>query len=152
MARARIMDTKRSTIFDRRRLLKTGGAALAGATISPLLLTGRTIGQPRTVFVNTWGGSWTAAEEAAFFKPFTEATGVTPDFVQDNRSISKKNVLRGHTSAVSALAFSRDSSRLASCGADTRVLVWELGAVGGPVGAFILGLYLFVSIRLLGRH
>ena len=26
--------------------------------------------------VNTWGGSWTAAEEAAFFKPFTEATGI----------------------------------------------------------------------------
>jgi hypothetical protein len=24
--------------------------------------------------------------------------------------------------------------------------------LGGPVGAFILGLYLFVSIRLLGRH
>src|SRR4051812_1091159 len=75
--RARIiMDTKRSTVFDRRRLLKTGGAALAGATIAPLLVTGRTIAQPRTVFVNTWGGSWTAAEDAAFFKPFTEATGI----------------------------------------------------------------------------
>jgi putative spermidine/putrescine transport system substrate-binding protein len=28
------------------------------------------------VFVNTWGGSWTAAEEAAYFKPFTEKTGI----------------------------------------------------------------------------
>ena len=32
--------------------------------------------QTRTLFVNTWGGSWTAAEEAAYFKPFTEATGI----------------------------------------------------------------------------
>ncbi len=70
------MSTKRSTIFSRRRLLKTGGAAIASATIGPLLLTERTIAQTRTVYVNTWGGSWTAAEEAAFFKPFTEATGI----------------------------------------------------------------------------
>src|SRR5215831_18498118 len=71
-----MMDTKRSTSFDRRRLLKTGGAALAGATIAPLMVTKRMVAQARTVFVNTWGGSWTAAEEAAFFKPFTEATGI----------------------------------------------------------------------------
>jgi putative spermidine/putrescine transport system substrate-binding protein len=32
--------------------------------------------QARTLFVNTWGGSWTAAEEAAYFKPFTEETGI----------------------------------------------------------------------------
>jgi putative spermidine/putrescine transport system substrate-binding protein len=70
------MDIKKRTIFDRRRLLKTGGTALAGATVGPQLATMRTIAQTRTVFVNTWGGSWTAAEEAAFFKPFTEATGI----------------------------------------------------------------------------
>ena len=70
------MNTKKPMIFDRRRLLKTGGAALAGATVGPQLATMNTIAQTRTVFVNTWGGSWTAAEEAAFFKPFTEATGI----------------------------------------------------------------------------
>ena len=69
------MDTKKRTIFDRRRLLQTGGAALAAAA-GPLLAAGRTLAQARAVFVNTWGGSWTAAEEAAFFKPFIEATGV----------------------------------------------------------------------------
>jgi putative spermidine/putrescine transport system substrate-binding protein len=29
-----------------------------------------------TLYVNTWGGSWTAAEDAAFYKPFTEATSI----------------------------------------------------------------------------
>ncbi len=70
------MARSKSTIVARRRLLKTGGAALAGATLGPLLVTERTIAQTRTIYVNTWGGSWTAAEEAAFFKPFTDATGI----------------------------------------------------------------------------
>jgi putative spermidine/putrescine transport system substrate-binding protein len=70
------MATRKRTMFNRRRLLQTGGAVLA--TAGPLLAAGRAPAQAeaRTVFVNTWGGSWTAAEEAAFFKPFTEATGV----------------------------------------------------------------------------
>src|SRR5580658_4783275 len=59
----------------RRRFLQAGGAAIAGATLGPLLPSERAIAQTRTVYVNTWGGSWTAAEDAAFFKPFTEATG-----------------------------------------------------------------------------
>jgi putative spermidine/putrescine transport system substrate-binding protein len=70
------MRAKASATLDRRRLLKAGGAAIAGATLGPLLLTERTIAQTRTVYVNTWGGSWTAAEDAAFFKPFTQATGI----------------------------------------------------------------------------
>jgi putative spermidine/putrescine transport system substrate-binding protein len=32
--------------------------------------------ESKVVYVNTWGGSWTAAENVAFFKPFTEATGI----------------------------------------------------------------------------
>jgi putative spermidine/putrescine transport system substrate-binding protein len=70
------MRAKAGAILDRRRLLKAGGAAIASATLGPLLLTERTIAQTRTVYVNTWGGSWTAAEDAAFFKPFTQATGI----------------------------------------------------------------------------
>ena len=58
----------------RRTFLK--GVAATAAFAGPLILTGRTIAQPRTIHVNTWGGSWTAAEEAAFFKPFTDQTGI----------------------------------------------------------------------------
>jgi len=56
----------------RRALIRGAAAALAG----PLIITERTIAQTRTITVNTWGGSWTAAEEAALFKPFTEQTGI----------------------------------------------------------------------------
>ena len=70
------MDSRKHTVCDRRRLLRTGGAALAAASVGSPLVTGPVTAQARTVFVNTWGGSWTAAEEAAFFKPFTEATGI----------------------------------------------------------------------------
>jgi putative spermidine/putrescine transport system substrate-binding protein len=56
----------------RRTFLKAVAAAAAG----PIIVTDRTIAQTRTIIVNTWGGSWTAAEEHAFFKPFTEQTGI----------------------------------------------------------------------------
>ena len=62
------MDSRKHTVCDRRRLLRTGGAALAAASVGSPLVTGPVTAQARTVFVNTWGGSWTAAEEAAFFK------------------------------------------------------------------------------------
>src|ERR1051326_3957161 len=60
----------------RRTFLRRAGAAAAASLLGPLVVTGRTIAQTRTVYVNTWGGSWTAAEEAAFFKPFTDQTGI----------------------------------------------------------------------------
>ena len=57
--------------ISRRRVLGGSAAALA----APMLC--RAAGaQSQTLFVNTWGGSWTAAQEAAYFKPFTEATGI----------------------------------------------------------------------------
>jgi len=60
--------------FDRtrRRFLRAAGAAALG----PLLITERTIAQTRTLYLNTWGGSYTAAQEAAYFKPFKAATGI----------------------------------------------------------------------------
>src|SRR5689334_9232427 len=70
------MRAKTGGMIGRRRLLKAGSAAIASATFGPLSLAERTIAQSRTIYVNTWGGSWTAAEEAAYFKPFTEATGI----------------------------------------------------------------------------
>jgi len=61
----------------RRRTFLKGFAATATAALAgPVIVTDRTIAQTRTIYVNTWGGSWTAAEEAAFFKPFTEQMGI----------------------------------------------------------------------------
>src|SRR5262247_2877633 len=64
--------------FDRkrRRFLQKAGAAAATATLAPLLITERTIAQTRTLYVNSWGGSFTAAQDAAYFKPFTAETGI----------------------------------------------------------------------------
>ena len=60
--------------FDRRRriFLQRGAAAVVG----PLLVSERTIAQTRTLYINSWGGSYTAAQEVAYFKPFTAATGI----------------------------------------------------------------------------
>jgi putative spermidine/putrescine transport system substrate-binding protein len=61
----------------RRRTFLKGFAATATAALAgPVIVTDRTIAQTRTIYVNTWGGSWTSAEEAAFFKPFTDQTGI----------------------------------------------------------------------------
>jgi len=59
----------------RRTFLKGFAATATAAFAGPLVVTDRTIAT-RTIYVNTWGGSWTAAEEVAFFKPFTEQTGI----------------------------------------------------------------------------
>ena len=63
--------------FDRgrRRFLRKAGAAAAAAALGPLLITERTIAQTRTLYVNSWGGSFTAAQDAAYFKPFSIITG-----------------------------------------------------------------------------
>src|SRR2546430_13169962 len=64
--------------FDRRRrrFLQKAGAAAAAAALGPLIITDRTIAQTRTLYVNSWGGSFTAAQEVAYFKPFTALTGI----------------------------------------------------------------------------
>src|SRR6516162_7296813 len=64
--------------FDRgrRRFLRKAGAAAAATALGPLIITDRTIAQTRTLYVNSWGGSFTAAQDAAYFKPFTASTGI----------------------------------------------------------------------------
>jgi putative spermidine/putrescine transport system substrate-binding protein len=64
--------------FDRERrgFLCKSGAAVATAALGPLIVTDRTIAQTRTLYVNSWGGSFTAAQELAYFKPFTALTGI----------------------------------------------------------------------------
>lgn len=59
-----------------RRHFVRGGMSLGVAAVaSPIYLRSATA-QAKILCVNTWGGSWTAAEEAAYFRPFTEQTGV----------------------------------------------------------------------------
>src|ERR1700741_1922260 len=85
-ARGRSRDRRHWTFFGRRQMkttwhfdrtrrafLRKAGIATA---LGPLLVTERTIAQTRTLYVNSWGGSYTAAQDAAFFKPFTAATGI----------------------------------------------------------------------------
>ena len=54
--------------FDRKRRQFLRTAAGATAALGPLLITERTIAQTRTLYVNTWGGSYTAAQDAAYFQ------------------------------------------------------------------------------------
>ena len=79
----------KATGLSRRRLLKgaAGGSALLIA--SPTVITSA-LAQSRTVYVNTWGGSWTAAEDAAFFKPFTKETGIAVRTVAPFRTPSSR--------------------------------------------------------------
>src|SRR5580693_469323 len=59
----------------RRKFLRAAGGG-AAAALGPLLISERTIAQTRTLYVNSWGGSYTAAQDAAYFKPFTAETGI----------------------------------------------------------------------------
>ena len=61
----------------RRTFLKRTGAVAAGAAFAgPFGLTEEVMAQGRQVIVNTWGGVLTESEDAAFYKPFTKATGI----------------------------------------------------------------------------
>jgi putative spermidine/putrescine transport system substrate-binding protein len=70
------MRRKKRLVTTRREFLRLAGASATTAVLGPLLITERTIAQTRTLYVNSWGGSYTAAQEAAYFKPFTAATGI----------------------------------------------------------------------------
>ena len=63
------METKQN----RRTFLKyAGGAAVAGS----LGLSNKVSAQNRIVLVNSWGGVLTESEDTAFFKPFTQQSGI----------------------------------------------------------------------------
>src|SRR5262249_4659984 len=75
MKRRRMRMTLR---FDRRRrrFLRKAGAAAAAAGLGPLIITDRTIAQTRTLYVNSWGGSFNAPPEAAHFQPVHALTRI----------------------------------------------------------------------------
>ena len=60
----------------RRQVLSSAIAGTAVLIAAPAVISAARA-QSRVVYINTWGGSWTAAEDAAFFKPFTKETGIT---------------------------------------------------------------------------
>ncbi len=64
----------KTSILKNRRQFLAGAASVAIA--APYVISSTARAQNKVVYVNTWGGSWTAAEDAAFFKPFTAATGI----------------------------------------------------------------------------
>jgi putative spermidine/putrescine transport system substrate-binding protein len=64
-----------SESISRRRFIATSIGGGVGVVASPAIWSpARAASQ--TLYVNTWGGSWTAAEDVAFYKPFASATGI----------------------------------------------------------------------------
>src|SRR5262249_30096202 len=64
--------------FDRgrRRFLRQAGAAPARAGFGPPSIPDRRTAKPGTLTVNPGGGTFPAAQAAAYFKPFTASTGI----------------------------------------------------------------------------
>ncbi|MBM3487774.1 MAG: ABC transporter substrate-binding protein [Alphaproteobacteria bacterium] len=58
----------------RRTLFRTGGAVIAGGLAAPAII--RPAFARDTLYVNTWGGSWTENATKAFFDPFGKANNV----------------------------------------------------------------------------
>ncbi len=63
-------------LISRRRLIKVGAASTVLAGLAPAIISREVAAQEKVVYVNTWGGGFTEAEENAFYKPFTAATGI----------------------------------------------------------------------------
>jgi putative spermidine/putrescine transport system substrate-binding protein len=86
--------------LSRRRLLATGSAALAAATV-PGLYRGRTssaAAQENQIIMAVGGGAWEAAQDVAYFQPFTEETGIevvkipSPEIAQVRAMVNTGNV------------------------------------------------------------
>src|SRR4051812_17931319 len=63
-------------VISRRRLIKMSAASTALVGIAPAIIAREAQAQEKVVYVNTWGGGFTEAEDHAFYKPFTAATGI----------------------------------------------------------------------------
>ncbi len=70
------MGKRNSLVGISRRALLKGSAGATALLAAPMLMRGIAVAQDKTLFVGTYGGPWQAAEEAAFYKPFTERTGI----------------------------------------------------------------------------
>ena len=86
--------------LSRRRFLGTGSVALAGAAM-PMFsgrLTPSAAAQENQIIMTTGGGAWEAAQDIAYFEPFTEETGIEivkipePDLAQVRAMVDTGNV------------------------------------------------------------
>jgi putative spermidine/putrescine transport system substrate-binding protein len=68
-------NTGRSKI-SRRTFINTGTAAGATVLAAPFV-SNKARAKSKTLYINTWGGSWGKAEAKAYYKPFEKATGIT---------------------------------------------------------------------------
>ncbi|MDE0032706.1 MAG: ABC transporter substrate-binding protein, partial [Deltaproteobacteria bacterium] len=68
-------ETKEAKGINRRTFI--GGSVAAGAMIlgAPYIAS-KARAKTKTVYINTWGGSWGKAEAEAYYKPYEKATGI----------------------------------------------------------------------------
>ena len=59
-----------------RRVFINGGAAATAAVLAAPYVSSKARAKSKTVYINTWGGSWGRAEAEAYYKPFEKATGI----------------------------------------------------------------------------
>ncbi len=81
----------------RRDLIRVAGRFGATLLAAPYVWSRGAAAQGPTLSVNTWGGSWTAAEESAYFKPFTDKTGINIRTVAPVSFAKLKAQVRSHT-------------------------------------------------------
>ncbi len=69
------MQRKNTFILSRRTLIRT--AAAFPLVAAPALISRRSLAaDDKILYVNTWGGAWTAAQRTTMFAPFTAKTGI----------------------------------------------------------------------------
>ncbi len=66
----------RQAHFTRRAVLKAGVASAVWIGAAPSIIGSASAAEDNIVYVNTWGGTWTAAQRIAYFEPFTAKTGI----------------------------------------------------------------------------
>jgi len=67
---------KTRTGINRRTLIK-GGTAASAAVLAAPFVSHKARAKSKTLYINTWGGSWGKAEAKAYYVPFEKATGIT---------------------------------------------------------------------------
>jgi putative spermidine/putrescine transport system substrate-binding protein len=82
--------------ISRRRLLKSATTAVV-AFAAPAVISKRALADGDVLYVNTWGGSWTATETVAFFEPFTAKTGIRIETVKPVSMAKLKAEVQTHT-------------------------------------------------------
>lgn len=70
-----ITNSSRSGIS--RRIFINGGAAATATVLAAPYVSSKARAKGKTIYINTWGGSWGRAEAEAYYKPFESASGIT---------------------------------------------------------------------------